>query len=142
MATLLRFSGLKFVGVLQTKLLHSFSSNFRVCLPQEDLELIRFSGYPLTTVAMATLLRFSGLKHCGCSCTDFHPIFRVYLPHEDLELIRFWGVSSNICCHGNTFFEVLNFVGVPQSKPMHGFSPNLFTTGYQDMFTTRGSRAY
>ena len=25
---------------------------------------------------------------------------------------------------------VLNFVGVPQPKPMHGFSPN-----YQDMFT-------
>ena len=33
-------------------------------------------------------------------------------------------------------FEVLNFVGVPQFKPMHGFSPS-----YHDMFNPRGSRA-
>ena len=33
-------------------------------------------------------------------------------------------------------FWVLNFVGVPQPKPLHGFSPN-----FQDVFTARGSRA-
>ena len=33
-------------------------------------------------------------------------------------------------------FWVLKFVGVPQPKPLHEFSPN-----FQDMFTPRGSRA-
>ena len=33
-------------------------------------------------------------------------------------------------------FQVLNFVDVPQPKPLYGFSPN-----FQDMFTLRGSRA-
>ena len=33
-------------------------------------------------------------------------------------------------------FRVLKFVGVPQPKPLHGFSPN-----FQDMFTPRGSTA-
>ena len=33
-------------------------------------------------------------------------------------------------------FRVFKFVGVPQPKPLHGFSPN-----FQDMFTPRGSRA-
>ena len=59
-----------------------FHQIFRICLPQEDLELIRFffflggggggGGYPVTTVAMVTLLRFSGLKVCECS-TDKTP---------------------------------------------------------------------
>ena len=30
----------------------------------------------------------------------------------------------------------MNFVGVPQPKPLHGFLPN-----FQGMFTSRGSRA-
>ena len=34
------------------------------------------------------------------------------------------------------YFWVLTFVGVPQSKPMYGFSPN-----FQDMLTKTGSRA-
>ena len=34
------------------------------------------------------------------------------------------------------YFWVLTFVGVPQPKPMHGFSPN-----FQDMLTKTGSRA-
>ena len=38
-----------------------FHQIFRVYLPQEGLELIRFWGYLVTTVAMATLLRFFGL---------------------------------------------------------------------------------
>ena len=33
-------------------------------------------------------------------------------------------------------FRVLKFAGVPQPKPLHGFSPN-----FQDVFTPRGSRA-
>ena len=33
-------------------------------------------------------------------------------------------------------FWTLNFVGVPQPKPMHGVTPN-----FQDMFTPRRSRA-
>ena len=49
-----------------------------------------FEGYPATSVAMATLLKFSGLK----------------------------------------------VVGVPQPKPLYGFSPN-----FQDVFTPRVSRA-
>ena len=44
-----------------------FHQIFRVSLPQENLELMRFRGYPVTTVAMEILLRFSGLKACGCS---------------------------------------------------------------------------
>ena len=44
-----------------------FHQIFRVCLPQEDQDLIRFWAYPVTSVAMTTLLRFLGLKLCGCS---------------------------------------------------------------------------
>ena len=44
-----------------------FHQIFRGCLTQEDLKLIRFWWHPVTTVAMGTLLRFSGLKVCGCS---------------------------------------------------------------------------
>ena len=46
------FRVLKFVGVRQTKApAHDFT-NFS---PQEHLELIRFAGYTVTTVAMVTL---------------------------------------------------------------------------------------
>ena len=35
-----------------------FHQIFRVCLPQKDVELIRFlGGYPMITFAMATLLK-------------------------------------------------------------------------------------
>ena len=57
-----------------------FHQIFRGCLPQEDLELIRFGGYPVTTVAMATLLNLSGLKIVGVSQTKplhrFSPNFQ------------------------------------------------------------------
>ena len=39
-----------------------FHQIFRICLHQEDLELIMFGGYPAATVVMAALLKFSGLK--------------------------------------------------------------------------------
>ena len=42
-----------------------FQQIFRICLLQEDLELIRFWGSLATTVAMATLLRFLGVKVVG-----------------------------------------------------------------------------
>ena len=70
---------------------------------------------------------------------DIDQIFRICLPQDDLEsVIVFWGLSSNNCCHGKTFkvFWVLTFVGIPQPKPMHGFSPN-----FQDMLTETGSTA-
>ena len=83
-------AGINLVGVPQPKPLHGFSPNFI----KEDLELIRFWGYPVITVAMATLLRFSNLKLCGCSrlnpSTDLHQIFRICLPQVDLQLMRFW----------------------------------------------------
>ena len=60
---------------------------------------------------------------------DFDQILQICLPQEYLELI--WGVCSNNCCHGNTFKVLgLIFVGVPQTKPMYGFSPN-----FQDMLS-------
>ena len=69
----------------------------------------------------------------------FSPNFQEILPQDDLEPIRFLGGSSNNCCHGNTFkiLGVLNFVGCPQPKSMHRFSPNFW-----DIFTPIGSRAY
>ena len=46
-----------------------------------------------------------------------------------LECQRLWVFHSlNLCPDFHQIF--LNFVGVPQPKPMHGFSPN-----FQDMFT-------
>ena len=54
---------------------------------------------------------------------DFYRIFRKCFPQEDLELIRFQGISGNcFCIHA---FLMLNFVGVPQPKATHGFSPNV-----------------
>ena len=88
-----------------------FHQIFGGCLPQEDLELIRFGGggggHMVTTVAMATLLDFRVLKFVGVPQPkprmDFHQIFRICLPQEDVELIRFLGVSGYHYCHGNTF---------------------------------------
>ena len=74
--------------------------------------------------------------HSLNQCIDFHQIFRICLPKDDLELIRFLGVSGNNCCHGNIlkFFWFSMFMGVPQPKPVHGFSPN-----FQDMLTETGT---
>ena len=67
---------------------------------------------------------------------DFHQIFRIYFPQEDLELIRFWGyLVTTVAMATLLRFWVLKFVGVPQPKPLHGFSPN-----FQDMFAPSGSR--
>ena len=51
------------MGVPQTKLLHGFSPNFQgmITLSGSRADKI-FGGYPVTTVAMVTLLIFSGLK--------------------------------------------------------------------------------
>ena len=79
----------------------------RGCLPQEDLEQIRYwevsgknccHGNPFKIFGSLSLWMFRRLN----PCMDFHQIFRICLPQEDLGLIRFWRVSSNICCHGNT----------------------------------------
>ena len=76
--------------VPQTKPLHGFSLNFQGMFILRGSGADKFWGYPVTSVAMTTLLRFSGLK----------------------------------------------FVGVPQTKPLHGFSPN-----FQGMFNPTGSSA-
>ena len=62
MATLLRFLSLGVLVYHSLNLCTDFYQIFRGCLPQEDLDLIRFWGYPVATIAMATLLKFSGLK--------------------------------------------------------------------------------
>ena len=66
---------------------------------------------------------------------DFHQSFRICVTQQDLELIRFWGYLATTVATVLDFW-VLKFVGVPQPKPMQGFSPNV-----QDMLTPRGSRA-
>ena len=38
---------------------------FRICLLQEDLQLIRFWGVSSATVVMATVLKFPGVKVCS-----------------------------------------------------------------------------
>ena len=43
----------------------NFRQIFRVCLPQEDLELIRFWGVSGNNCCHGN--RFLGLKVCGCS---------------------------------------------------------------------------
>ena len=126
MATLLRFLGFKVVGVPQPKPCMDFHQIFRGCLPQDHLELIRFWGYPVTTVAMATLLRFLGFKVVGVPqpkpCMDFHQIFRGCLPQDHLELIRFWGYPVTTVAMA-TLLRFLGFkvVGVPQPKPCMDF---------------------
>ena len=52
-------------------------------------------------------------------------------------LIRLFGVIWQLLPWQNLkYFLVLTFVGVPQPKPMHGFSPN-----FQVMLTETGSIA-
>ena len=48
-------AGIKLVDVLSLDPCKDFHQIFRVYYPQEDLELIRFSGYLVTTITMATL---------------------------------------------------------------------------------------
>ena len=59
------------------------------------------------------------------------PIFRMCSHQDDLELTRCWGLSGNSHCHRNAFKIMgFNFMGVPQPKPMQGFTAN-----FQNMFT-------
>ena len=53
-------------------------------------------------------------------------MFRIYLPKEDLKAIRFWVgyLVTNAVMATLKDFWVLEFVGVPQPKPIHKFSPN------------------
>ena len=61
MATHLRCMGLQFMDVPQHKPVHGFSPKFKGMFPQEDLELVRFSG--LSTVVMET--HFKDFGSCG-----------------------------------------------------------------------------
>ena len=64
---------------------------------------------------------------------DFHQIFMVCLTQKDLEL--FGEYRTKVAMATLLRFLGLKFVGVPQSKPMHGFSH------FQVMLTETGSRA-
>ena len=68
----------------------------------------------------------------------FSPNFQDMLTQGGSRADYILGVSGNNCCHGNTLniFGVLTLVGVPQPKPMHGFSPN-----FKDMLIETGSIA-
>ena len=56
-------AGTKLVGVPQSKPMDRFLPNSRICLHQEDLELVKIWQYLAVTFAMATLniFRFSSL---------------------------------------------------------------------------------
>ena len=66
---------------------------------------------------------------------DFHQILIKCLPQKKLELIRFFGGIWQQMFPWQHFedFGVEKLVGVPQPKPIHGFSQN-----FQDMFIPRG----
>ena len=63
-----------------------FQQIFRIYFSQEDLELIRFWGYPLTTNAVATLVSFLVLKFVGVPqlrpIIEFSPNFQDMLPKK------------------------------------------------------------
>ena len=90
---------------------------------------------------MTTLLNFRVLKSVGVpqpkNMHRFLPNFQAVCTPRGSRGGKVLGVSDNNCCRGNTLnFWILKFVGVPQPKLMHRFSPN-----FQDMLTKRGSRA-
>ena len=67
----------------------------------------------------------------------FSPNFQGLFTPRASRADKVWGVSGNNCCHGNILiFSGLKVVGVPQPKPLQGYSPN-----FQDIFTPRGSTA-
>ena len=74
-----------------------------------EIAIISFGicGYSSPFCCLAMVLRFLTIAH------------------------KAWGYNCPLCCPGGC-----RFVGVPQHKPVHGFSPN-----FQDLFTPRGSRA-
>ena len=81
---------------------------FRVCLPQEDLELINFGGYLAMTFATTKLciLEFLGvLTFVGVPQTKlmngFSPNFQDMLTKTETIASRFGRVSDNTCCQGN-----------------------------------------
>ena len=65
---------------------------------------------------------------------NFQDMFTPRGSAADLVLVGIW--LSLLPGQHFEEFRVLKFVGVPQSKPLHGFSPN-----FQGMFTPRGSTA-
>ena len=75
----------------------------------------------------------------GCLATAL-----VMVIHSGFLVLKFVGVEQSKAMHGFspnfqdslTYFWVLKSVVVPQHKPVHGFSPN-----FQEMFTPRISRA-
>ena len=69
-----------------------FHQIFRICLPQEDVELIRIWGG--IQVQLVPWQHFWVLKFVGVSQPK--PMHR---PQEDIQLITFWWVSSHSCCH-------------------------------------------
>ena len=76
---------------------------FRICLPKQDLELIKFlrvsgnnccHGNAFKIFGSQTLVVFHSLN----SCMDFLQIVRISLPQEGLELIWVLGISDNSSC--------------------------------------------
>ena len=57
-------------------------------------------------------------------------------PKRIWSCLVFGGIYVQLLLWKHLYFWVLTFVGVPQPKLMHGFSPN-----FQDMLTKTGSTA-
>ena len=55
---------------------------------------------------------------------------RMFTPRGSRAVQVLWGIRQLLPWQRFEYFRVLMFVGVPQPKPMHGFSPN-----FQDMLT-------
>ena len=97
-----------------------FHQIFSECLAQEDLELITFWGFPVTTVAMATLLRFSVLNVCGVPQPKplhrFSPNFQdMFVPSRSRAM--FWG-----CLVETVAMATLKFRGLKVSSKILIFS--------------------
>ena len=61
-------AGIKLVGIPQPKPMYLFSPNFQGMFTSRGSRAdLGFGRYQATAVAIATLLRFFGLKLCGCS---------------------------------------------------------------------------
>ena len=71
-------------------------------IPLNRLELISFSTHLATSVAMATLFLFLGLKSLSWCSLHSKPL-------HGLVLISFSLMPGNKCCHGNTFFLFLTY---------------------------------
>ena len=81
---------------------------------------------------MVTLLRFLGLHICGCSTAKSHA--RIFIKYSGYVLTQEDQALIKLPWQDFEYLWVLTFMGVPQAKPMHGFSPN-----FQNMLTETGS---